>query len=703
MNAVWRLRFLHAMFSMLVILAVHRNGMHERAGLITPANPSLLTPEWAWQVPVARLPAAVNFLDWRFPIFAIVMGLVVARTVQGSGETSAWERVLATMGLSLIAEPRDLIPATLMSLVLVLPASGVKKARWFSLLIFGVSIFVTLEFGLIGFFVGTSLGFRNSNETEMSRFRRNFPLLCLVLITMVAALSGPGFRSAGLRSLSAFWLDPPSGLIPSLESFGGLRTQWLAWLCLLPLVVLSGADLWKKSRSARVGGAWCLWLILGITIPRYSCLAMIAISLLSRERILSQFVPVRPVVLWSVCLVGAISWVAVTSNISELVLGTSLDQRLHPELWNTQGTVVLTNLDRSSEWQATNTASSFRLLLDDRWDCMGDRYREHAALCRDLCEGRDHRYLRRDSTWGGYKLSMKEWNLAIVAVDTTDVNAVRWLSQSPDWRVMGIDGEQALLGNVAVTSNRPSLGRTVAQLMSLEWKSSSLYLGLDSHLRTGNAESNDQLAQAVCSMTFPFAALRLARVTAGRNTDSVRASCYVELSHRISGHASCGSLLDQYRAHCLCQRVLRKVAPESKAAIRLTRGLQALDRLVPDLGDSASTEDQLRAALLTGESKRAEELVEILPSSLLDYYRVILNSPDLSPEQLQTSLQAAISHFPDTVPTDTRAEALFYWGCAALEEGDTTVALDAFEQSENLSPHSAFHQIRDLYRRQVSR
>ena len=334
---------------------------------------------------------------------------------------------------------------------------------------------------------------------------------------------------------------------------------------------------------------------------------------------------------------------------------------------------------------------------------MGDRYREHAALCRDLCEGRDHRYLRRDSTWGGYKLSMKEWNLAIVAVDTTDVNAVRWLSQSPDWRVMGIDGEQALLGNVAVTSNRPSLGRTVAQLMSLEWKSSSLYLGLDSHLRTGNAESNDQLAQAVCSMTFPFAALRLARVTAGRNTDSVRASCYVELSHRISGHASCGSLLDQYRAHCLCQRVLRKVAPESKAAIRLTRGLQALDRLVPDLGDSASTEDQLRAALLTGESKRAEELVEILPSSLLDYYRVILNSPDLSPEQLQTSLQAAISHFPDTVPTDTRAEALFYWGCAALEEGDTTVALDAFEQSENLSPHSAFHQIRDLYRRQVSR
>lgn len=681
------------LISTLLILCHTANWMTDTfAVALCDGVPTLATTE-TWMTPLSRWPEVVNWLQWPGYVYAAVAGLLVIQAIRV--ESNPWNRLFGLIGLSLLCSPPHLIPGCL---VLLLSFGPGNTSRWKPIVVLGLAILTTLEYGLISLLVAVAIAARISERGFW--YRRLLPVT-----TGLAAIAGaiiwlPGFGQTLLRPVIALTVNPPGELMNSLRTLSGLREHWLSWVCLLPTLLNTGRTLGQKSAPAFRTAVWCVLLISGLSCSCYSFLAVIGMLQLTGE------FPAMPQSEKRFGWVLAMGVVAAAVSLAATTTGRfstgqlSHNERFRLERWETQGLVALLDLERSREWQTPSTFERFPLMASDRWELCHDRLRDYYAFCQDITEGREHRYLRQDNSFGGYKLWTRNQSVAFLALETTDVDSIRRISVSPDWRIIGIDGEQVLFGNSAITSNRMLIRQASEELLACEWKG-KLPTG-EGAVVIGRESSRPTLAAVICSTKFPYAALHLLAGVKGRAAEHVRASCLLELTHRVAGHASQLSLLDHYRAQVLVAKVLSD-GVNSETRLRLTRGMLALESRLPPVDICATPEMRMRTALLTGHVNSARELLDKIPKSTREFYSVLIASPELQSEELFSRLRAAVQLMDGDVPVQFVSEAWFYVGCAALEARQPTAAAEAFRTSEKIGIESELYQIRNLYLRQTLR
>lgn len=693
MNAAHKQLLALWLFSTLLILCRTANWMTDSLAIAACEGiPTLATPD-AWTVPWARWPELIRWLQWPGVIYAVAAGLLLSRIVPV--RSPAWASLLGLIGLSLLCSPQHLIPAFWIS---QLSFGSANTGRWKPLLVLGFAVLTTLEFGLIALLVTVALWARPAERGSWNS--RLVPVAIGAAAIAGAIVLWPGFGRTLARPLIALFFNPPEEMMTSLRTLSGLREFWLSWGCLLPLLLGTGRALGQKSAPAWRIITWCLLLVCGASCSRYSFLAAVGMLRLAGEAATPASPERRFGPTFATAILGAAITLGLTMSGRFFPSRLSQNERFQLERWDTQGIVALLNLERSSEWQTPMTIERFPLMASDRWELCHERLPDYHKFCQDITEGREHRYLRRDNTFGGYKLWTRDQSVAFLALEASDVDSIRRISVSPDWRIVGIDAEQVLFGNSAITANRMLIRQASEELLACEWKGKTP-VG-DGAIVIGRQSSRPTLAAVICSIKYPYAALNLLTEVPGSKAEQVRASCLMELSHRVAGHASQLSLLDHYRAQVKVTRVLSE-GVDSDLRLRLTRGMGALDSRMPEVDESAPVELQLRSALLSGQTALAEELLPRIPESLRSYYSVVIESIDLPSEELYSRLLTAAQTLSGDIPAETASEAWFYAGCAALEARQPAAATEAFHTSERIGPESKLYQIRNLYLRQTLR
>lgn len=704
MNGVSLLRSKVVGLGMICVLIGLRSHWQSDVVAIFPAStPSQMASSDAWIVPVVRWFGVGEWSIWWFPLFSLAAAGIVTHVCRGVNGSLGPERMLAAIGLMLLVEPRDLIPGALLAL-LPDPNPDVREHNdpWRILLVAGLAVCVTLEFGVVWFCAVMLLAMRQ--WIAGSRIGTSWiGLLLLSVGTIMAAGWLPGWGAAAARPISWAWLRPTWELMPSLASVVHSSRHLTALALMGPFFVLAILSNGWSGRDRLRLTLLAVCSMLAVGCQRYTFMAALAGMSWFRDVPGMRLSPRMTTLTWTAGVLMAVGRLAWVTDWPTVVSGTSVAQRLDPTAWDSAGPVILMNLDHSSDWQEAGLARRFPLLADDRWDGLGPAYAEYAALCRDLRQVRDHGYLRSDQEWGGYKRWIAQWAPALVVVDSQDVEAIRGLSLSPDWRLMGLDGVRAIFGRSDVPGNRRQMQQALRCLMTLEWPAQLSDFSLENTIVSGGVREDRAVAEMLCALRFPYAALRFVRQDRSRQSQRLRASCYLELAHRVSTHASAGSLLDQYRAVILARSALDRGLGTEADRLRMSRGLAGLlDRSQPQ-SPQGTAEETVRAALLRGDRGEVDRRLQEIQEPLQSYYRVLAESPERSAAELCAALQAAISRLDESTHPETRSEAAFYLGCAAIEAGEPLLAISALEESARHAPQQAFREMRQMYLRQLLR
>ncbi len=689
----------------MVLLGTHPEWFDVRVRVLPSSTPALWVIGTTWQVPLARLPVAELIANCWFPLYAFIAAGVIAGVCRGSDSDCSLDRILATVGLSLLIQPLDLMCAVILGLPLFEKREKSSPwTGWLPVVGAGLAILTTLDFGIVLLAAWATLASASCGELRIQRRRWLAPLLLMLTACAVLIAFCPGFGSAAWRPVSAIWGRPQTHLLPSLSVFSAAPAHRLALSLLVPFVGLCARSA-LHSGFGRSRLLLCVTgLVLGLACPRYSCLAGLLFAAQFCQRPSAVVMLRHPRVIGVTCLVLALARIGWVTDFTALLAGQSVPRRLQPALWETSGPVILMNLDQSNDWRAPELAQRFPLLADDRWETMSDDYQEYAALCRDLRQVRDHSYLRSDGQWGGYKRWLDEWSPALVVVTSTDEESIRGLSLSPDWRVLGVDGERTMFGRSNDPHSLPQLRQSLRCLMTLEWPARPEGFTVENTIVTGSPSDDLSVGSSLCALRFPYAALRFIRHNHSAGAQRLRARCHLDLAHRVAGQSASGSVLDQYRAVIHTREILRHLPPDSEEAIRLERGLRGLDRYrLVDSPGMNPVEQQLRTALLTGQTEAVLPLLQQIGEPLQSYYHALADAPHRPVEEVCTALQTAITDMSDRASTDTRSEAHFYLGCAAIEAGESRLAIQALQASVTLAPNLPFREIRNLYLRQLVR
>lgn len=718
-----------------LILAANPGWLVESALLWPPPATGPLTPEGAWSVPLASWTAADRLGHWPYGLFASIAGGVIVLAVRpwwwGSG---IWSAALLAAGLSGSLTPGDLIPA-----MAVLAVARQRRSErlvrspfldaGIGTAILGVVLASSLEFGLVGLFAGLSRSVRRAGVEADRPLDRRVVLLGLILLVVLAGLTWqrPGFLPALLRPVSWIWLRPPATLLPSCAAAFTTADAWRPHLC-LSLFLL---DLWRRKLTQPVQGPPLLLLLtaslIGLGCVRYLALCGLAAAVM-----------VPPARAGSeggwgkrVLFLGGLIWIVVQTSLDWpvysqwFVQGSVPPRMVDPLRWGTRGGVLLMNLDHSADWQAPHLRHAFPLLIDDRWDLYGDFYPEYAALCRDLGEVRHESYLLTDGTWGGYRATLRHWSPALLVVDSQDLDRIRSLSLSPDWRVLGIDGRRTIFGFTEAPQNQPQFQRTVQVLFQLEWPTHAV---LDPQvLAVPDAVAARRVAAVLCALRLPYAALRVIREDESPQADVLRTWCYLELAHRARRYAGAASLVDQFRAVHRLRKGLHNLLWSPSDRDRIARSLSALELddvaqeftapSEPGLLRSSSfpstnagttlgiagadAEERIRGALLRGDRELAQSSLADLPPFVQRYYAALLSAADLPAADVYRELYLSATS-PD-FPPHLAGEAAFFLGCLAIEAGDAGSAIRWLEENRRREPRSVWSPLRQFYLLQLGR
>lgn len=694
----------------LIIVGSHPHWLSDTVRIVPAAAASLTAPSSIWLVPLSRLPGADTWSTWSCVLFAGAAAIVITTICHGPDLACSLDRLLAAVGLSLLVQPGDLwCAAALAPLVAFWPSPVLDRrdspSKWLIPVIAGLAVLGTLEFGLVlllSIAVLTTIALVSQQDSK-AWWRNWATLASLAAAIALAGIALPGFVPAALRPINWLWLRPAADLMPSLSTAAKSPVHLTALALAAPFCGRCGWSALQSHRNLLRLGLLAALLFLALACQRYCFLASLAWMSMFRELPAGGLCLSRPKLVWVTILIAAIGRAGWVADFSSMVSRLPVARRIEPLLWETSGPVILLNLDQSREWQSAELARRFPLVVDDRWDATGAECADYAALCRDLREVRIHSYMRSDGQWGGYKRPLQAWNPALVVVESTDVEAIRSLSLSPDWRIMGVDGARTFFGRADESDNLPQMQHALRCLMTLEWPARLSDFSLDNTIVAGDIRDDRTLAAALCALRFPYAALRFVREDRSAESECLRASCHLELAHRVAAHASTGSLLDQFRAIVEARSVI--LPGNSPARLWMTRGVQGLAARFSIIADDlpSSIEQEVRRALLNGQVEGLTQRIERLSEPLRSYYQALAEAPHQSAQQICSALQAAIPHFDGRIPVDMKSEAEFYLGCAAIEAGDSMLAISALEASANSSPNHAFREIRNVYLRYLTR
>lgn len=713
-----------------LILSTHSHWWIDSASLVPLPSRCVLWPDDAWQVPAALIGPAVEMGQWWFLLFSAVAAGVIAFVCRGHNRAEsdvAPQTLLALAGMSLLVKPSELLCASIILGIAVLASTRrfADRPLLGGFLILGcgfVGTLCLLEFGLVLAVCVCVLGTRVVESRQPGHRQLNLISLATAIgMIVAAAYLLPGFLQAILRPVSWLWIQASPELLASLSAPIANRDHWLplgllvAWMCVCWKDILE-QDRAVSTQILAVAPMFALSLI-GLGCSRYLFLATFTMAAFAPATQPFVFRGWEKVVL-AVGLILSAGYFIHQTDTDALLTGNVLPEQVDPAKWETHGDVLLLNLDHASDWETPSSANRFPLIVNDRWDVFGEFYPTYSGVCRDLKEVRVNSYLRTDGRWGGYRRWVNEWSPTLLVVDSGELSAIRGLTLSPGWRLMGIDGKRTIFGNQDAPQNARQMRAALRCILNLEWPVDLSDDELARTIVTTTPADRRKVAAVLNAMRLPYAALRFLRNDDGPTSEELRVWCYLELAHRVHQHSGRASLLDQFRAVAQVRDGRTDFVGRPSERIRVGRSLTELGlhslaqklgfaenvdtpavedvvELEPDTLEFSLNEQALRGALLEGDAQAATQLLAEIEDSRRDYYATLVSSAHSQAGEFATRLERVI--VAKDFPQELLGEAYFYLGCAALEAGDTGRAVSALIQSQEIAPAFALKAIRQVY------
>ena len=417
-----------------------------------------------------------------------------------------------------------------------------------------------------------------SNDAPPEQRRTGFLWCALVSILAVGLLGTVAIRSAFFRPFS--WIS----LAPSGQFFSEGAPIWSGTPLSLSQRLMAGAllllateRLFDGSLARRELPALILFVFVAVG---WSCriylapVALLAFLLASDQPAAwppRNWTSPRAIMAAAVAtILLLLGWRGVPKGV--LVGAIATEKELKPERWPIDGSVLLTDLSDAAFWQTPERAR-FRLVLDDRWEVSGPARRRHEQAVADLRGARSETYVQPDGSEGGYLRPMRQWDVALLAVPTSELETLRRLSVNPHWRFAGMDRTRTLFLNSDHDRYQFLAVAASNALRSLEWLRTGSDPTSSEFVVFSGDESRRAIAAALWAMRLPYSALRL--LDSLGDSDALRACCYLEIAHRTLRHAGHASLLDEYRAMACLNNGSASVA----LGLRAARALETLGLL----------------------------------------------------------------------------------------------------------------------------
>lgn len=730
------------LLSGLIILSFHSAQPGGRSILMPTTVHTLLSKPGDWHIPVTMVEWTRAWSDIPFS-FLVCLGsiaigylthFIIHRIGIGTG-------LIALVALSYGFYDQHFLAALLISslagLFMRSTKTGDNKLIAVMLVIILVlTVLTTLEIGYVLLF--WCLIYIPSLIAQPSKKRLKQPLCisgicCLALLLVGVMITGLG-RTL-LRPFSAMMITGYPGMLDSLGPVFGtdVPTTIAQLLLIITILMCWRQPLWGSCRTANVWFCLSSFMLLGSLCSYYLWLSAVASLVcliaaspsfefkgrgIQRNYLIQQGATIA---ITAVCLIKLLSpGMFLRDYFWE---GAVAQERIDPTEWNITGPVILLDLDRCSEWLDSQTTMQYPPVIDNRWDLYGKDYAEYATLTRDLKEMRALIYFQSDQQFGGYLHRIGEWNPAIVLSETRQGDAIRDLSMSPHWKMIGIDGQTTYFGRDDFRPLRERIQVAGQTFLNLEWPGKSSPPPSSRVIAASTAESAGRVSEALNAIRLPYAALRMLPEKQTSHQKKVQVWSYLELSYRMHRNTGRHSLLDEYRALRLIRELASKHQWKSEEIRRLVFSLRGLgledaareifpnaisdeqtEQLSVSSKDDSSRHDakerMLRFKIRAGEMVSAEKIVKDLDAGPKAFYSVILSSLRHPLPEIAKSMYAIVED--EELPIEMKSELLFYLGCVAIEVGDHQVAVQALTQSQQIDPQSGLSPLRITYLQQLN-
>ena len=699
--------------SIFVFLARNPIWLVDSVALVPPVSECVLTPESAWQVPLSGRTEGALLSAVSYPIYvgiaSFVITLLVLQLTQGVNLVT----MLGVTSLSLLMRPIDLLSVACLLVFSRLWHSNSFRFQLVRWILAGICLcaapLFSLDFGCI-FLICILFVLLNHQEKLTTKL--------LAVSTLIAAATTTGCLVAGffpalLRPFSWLWTPIPLEILPHLASPLHSVTTGIGLLLFGSMLVLvSGSKARHSIGIWRITGLFPLSL-LALGNAYFTGLACCGMMTVLPNIVIQDLPTVQYRHLGKAGIVLVCCFTIWTTDKLSLLAGQATPRLVEVQTWQISGNVLLMQLDQAAAWQASKVRQQFRLVLDDRWDLYGQYYREYSSVCRDLREVRVNSYLKANGEWGGYTLLIRRWQVSLLEIKSQELDAIRRLSTSPDWKVMGIDSQRTLFGlqNVAVNVRQQRLA--IKALMYLEWPNGSPPVNLAGAIVANTDEDARAVADVLVSIRFPYAALRLIENDFTAAAEHLRTMCYYSLAHRVHRHSGQVFLIHQFRA---LARLREEIDSGESSQDEVQKLTHALLHFINDSGvggqvrtggepSNLSQSDPvslIRQQLSQGAAGPAKALLDDIPVDVRPLYRLVIDSAHQSPATSFAELDKLLGHSPE-IPKETLGEFFFYQGCYALEAGEPLAALMAFRRSQEVDPNSPFRPMRQFHLSQMTR
>lgn len=721
--------------SFLLLISTADGGPFQTVRVLPPVADAALTPEWAWQAPASTLDSLWLLAECPYWLYAAVVSFLISRFLRIHYQNASVDRAepgVAPLALAALSLP--IVTIDLATIVVFIGATALlvrplphEKFRSISIVFvaaaaLAVVLCVDFSIPLILLFAGW---WRYSHQLLSNR-QMVAVSACLVIVLISGLVTLPGFAAAFARPVT--WLAVDRNSLPMSPLLNDKPSTWFSFLLTTLVVIHSWSLVWRSDRRTFAQIVSLLFFsVLALNCRYYQWLALLGVVSFSGDSPPARRIVLpRPMVKWGLATVVLLSLSSKFESYRSFVLtGHWPQQFADPAEWETSGRVVLMRPESSPRWQTARLRKNFRLMIDTRWDLFSKEYRDYQLVCRDLSEFRSSSYLRSDGTWGGYRRWINEWKPSLLVVDSSDLDAIRRVSLSPDWNVVGIDSFRTIFAAADKPENMQQIRRAGRLLSELEWPTSQFDGSYGNVIVASGHSASLKVAEILLAMRLPYAALRVLPETVAPGNELV-ARCHFEISHRVFRHTQQHSLLDQYRAVSNLKKIAEGNQQNARQLIRIARGLETLGEIetaaelagqlveqyrssnLPErqwatelmdrcqsrvIEPPAMTDPELsiRQAFLSGDERAVKKRLTALDDNERAFFTVLSESNSKSPEDIYYALIDLVN--TGDLPTRLHAEALFYLGSLAIEAGDSTSAINAFSASIEAAPASPLNAI----------
>lgn len=702
--------------------------------IVPPPGPGVLEPASAWPVLASHLPGIEAAGTWPYWLFATVAsGLIsCAAASSRSGGGSLTVFCLAS-GLALSLEPVRLPAAVLVFAAARLAVASTlrdRPRRWLisAGLLIGLASLASIDCGVVLLVLTTAFGLdviqRIASRSAVTPLLRNVLLIWLTGLA-VAALCLPDSARTWLRPLTALWLRSDLTLDASLSPVLWNRDLWCpgGLLAVVMFVAPFRPDA-DRSRQLRRAATVALLSLTGLTCGAFVALALAGIAGALSDQPTSNpaetTIPQAASTRWMrsaglACLAAGLLRLGFSfhEHGSTVLTGGIRERRINVGDWELSGRVLLMNPGQAGDWLPGDLRGRFTPLIHDCLIAPADQLAIYAGVCEDIRHGRKHRYLRPDGTWGGYEAWLKEWNPALIVLESSDLQAIRWLSIDPDWRLLSIDSRRTVFGRASATGCREQAARAGRLLFHLEWPHPVPPETADGILEPGTAADSRRVAAVLNAIRLPWAAIRVLPLDQHPETIRVRVWSDVELAHRTLRQTGQPSLIDHFRAMRGLSSLRQSTRSRSElrqinTAIASLSHASFTSRHSPSLpgtttGHNRPTpEQQVRSGFINGQDQAVRtSLREVAPEPLRDWYASLAVIGHGTAADTYEALVNVMRQKASALPVRVRAESSFYLGCLALELSRPDEARGHFLDSHRAEPSSHMTGLRHFYLAQL--